>query len=227
MIKNRKVMFTALTLVGVAALVLAGGLAASNMGFKLNLPLKAQGAGSASGSNYVALPYNQQVGLVTAKDWFVDIGANGPVQVINRHNPATDSFDFYTFGGGNLPPNGFNLEPGKSYIVKVGADQNYIIVGSHNPGLTVTLHAQGAGSASGTNYYSHPYHGIAANARELFEEIGASNVQVINRHVPATDAFDFYTFGGGNIPPNGWDLQPGVGLVVKVGSDVSFVPAHY
>ncbi len=227
MTKNRNVMLAALTLVGLAALVLAGGLAASNMGFKLNLPLKAQGAGSASGSNYVGLPYNQQVGLVTARDWFEDIAATGPVQVINQHDPATDSFQFYTFGGGSIPPNGFNLVPGKSYIVKVGANQNYIVVGSHNPGLTLTLKAQGAGSASGTNYYSHPYHGIAANARELFEEIGADKVQVINRHVQATDAFDFYTFGGGNLPPNGWNLQPGVGLVIKVGADVSFKPAHY
>jgi hypothetical protein len=226
MMQNRKAFVATLTCVGVAALLLAGGLAASNMRFKLNLPLTAAGGSSLSGTNYVALPYNQQVGLVTARDLFVDISAGGSIQFLNQHVKATDSFASYTFGGGTNPPNGFNLVPGEAYVAKVGANQNYIIVGSHNPGLSINLVGPGGGSLSGTNYYAHPYHGVAANARELFEEIGGS-VQFVNRHVPLTDSFQSYTFGGGTNPPNGWDLQPGVGLVVKVGGDESFVPAHY
>jgi hypothetical protein len=211
---------------GAAALVLAGGLMASNMGFKLNLPLLAQGGSSASGTNYIGLPYNQQVGMVTARDLFADIALGGAVQLISQHNKTDDSFEVYTFGGGTLPPNGWTLTPGEAYIVKVGADQNYIIVGSHNPGLTISLLGQGAGSNSGTNYYTHPYHGVAANARELFTEIGGS-VQIVSTHRPADDAFDVYTFGGGTLPPNGWALQPGKGYIVKVGSDQDIVPAHY
>jgi hypothetical protein len=200
---------------------------ASNMGFKLNLPLKAAAVGvSASGTNYIALPYNQQVGMVNARDLFEDIQTGGAVQFLNKHNKQTDAFDVYTFGGGTLPPNGWNLSAGEAYIAKVGQDQNYIIVGSHNPGLTISLLGSGAGSASGTNYYSHPYHGVAANARELFNEIGGA-IQFINQHKKQTDAFDVYTFGGGTLPPNGWNLVPGEGYIIKIGADKDFVPAHY
>jgi hypothetical protein len=42
-----------------------------------------------------------------------------------------------------------------------------------------------------------------------------------------TDGFEVYTFGGGTIPPNGWNLQAGEGYIVKIGSDKDFVPQHY
>lgn len=224
--RKRNLVLAGVAVAGVAVLVLAGGLMASNMGFKLNLPLKAAGAGSNSGTNYIGLPYNPQVGMVTARDLFKDIADGGAVQLLNSHNPVTDGFEVYTYGGGSIPPNGWNLTPGKAYIAKVGANQNYIIVGSHNPGLTISFLGAGAGSNSGTNYYSHPYHGVAANARELFTEIGGS-VQLLNQHNQATDSFEVYTFGGGSLPPNGWNLKPGEGYIVKVGSDQDIVPAHY
>jgi hypothetical protein len=220
--KNRKLVLTVVSMVAVAALVLAGGVMASNMGFKLNLPLLAASGGvSASGTNYVALPYNQQVGLVTAKDLFLDIPG---AQQINRHVKSNDSFDFYSIAGSNLPPNGWNLAAGEAYIVKMGANLNYIVVGSHNPGLSVSL--VGPGPGSGTNYYAHPYHGVAANAKDLFFEIGGP-IQQLNRHVKLNDSFDFYSIAGTNLPPNGWDLKPGEGYIVKVGANHSFVPAHY
>lgn len=224
--RNRKGILAAVAVAGVAVLVLAGGLMASNMGFKLNLPLVATGGSSASGTNYIGLPYNQQVGMVTARDLFEDIAAGGAVQTISQHRPIDDAFEIYTFGGGTIPPNGWNLVPGQAYIVKVGVDQNYIIVGSHNPGLTISLLGTGAGSNSGTNYYTHPYHGVAANARELFLEVGGS-VQTLSQHRKVDDAFEIYTYGGGTIPPNGWNLKPGEGYIVKVGSDQDIVPAHY
>jgi hypothetical protein len=225
--RNRKTILAALSVVGVAVLVLAGGLMASNMGFKLNLPLVAAAGGvSASGTNYIGVPYNQQVGLVTAKDLFLDIQKGGAIQFLNQHRKIDDGFEVYTFGGGTLAPNGWNLTAGEAYIAKVGADQNYIIVGSHNPGLTISLVGAGAGSASGTNYYVHPYHGVATNARELFLEIGG-DVQFLNQHRKIDDGFEVYTFGGGTLPPDGWPLQAGEGYIVKIGSDKDFVPQHY
>jgi hypothetical protein len=224
--RNRNVVLAGVVVAGVAVLVLAGGLMASNMGFKLNLPLKATGAGSNSGTNYIGLPYNQQVGMVTARDLFKDIAAGGAVQLINKHRKVDDQFEAYDFDGGTLPPNGWKLVPGDAYIVKVGEGQNYIIVGSHNPGLTISFLGTGAGSNSGTNYYTHPYHGVAANARELFQEIGGS-IQLLNQHRKNDDAFEAYDFDGGTLPPNGWNLKPGEGYIVKVGSDQDIVPAHY
>jgi hypothetical protein len=225
--RNRRIVLAATSIVAVGLLVMAGGLMASNMGFKLNLPLKAASVGvSQSGTNYIALPYNQQVGMVTAKDLFLDIQAGGAIQFLNQHQKINDQFAVYTFGGGTNPPNGWNLVPGEAYIAKVGANQNYIIVGSHNPGLTVSLIGSGPNSASGTNYYAHPYHGVAANARELFLEIGG-DIQFLNQHNKVNDQFAVYTFGGGTNPPNGWNLVPGEGYIVKIGSDKDFVPAHY
>jgi hypothetical protein len=224
--RKRNVVLAGVAVAGVAVLLLAGGLMASNMGFKLNLPLKATGAGSNSGTNYIALPYNQQVGMVTARDLFQDIAAGGAIQLMNQHRKSDDGFEVYTYGGGTLPPNGWNLVPGEAYIAKVGADQNYIIVGSHNPGLTISFLGTGAGSNSGTNYYSHPYHGVAANAKELFQEVGGA-IQLVNQHRQSDDGFEVYTYGGGTLPPNGWNLKPGEGYIVKVGSDQDIVPAHY
>jgi hypothetical protein len=220
--KNRKLVLTVVSMVAVAAVVLAGGVMASNMGFKLNLPLLAAAGGvSSSGTNYVALPYNAQVGLVNAKDLFNDIPG---AQQINRHVKSNDTFNFYSVAGTDLPPNGWNLAAGEAYIVKMGSDLNYIVVGSHNPGLAINL--VGPGPGSGTNYYAHPYHGVAANAKDLFNEIGGP-IQQINRHVKLNDTFNFYSIAGTDLPPNGWDLKPGEGYIVKVGANHSFVPAHY
>jgi hypothetical protein len=220
---------TALSMVAVAVVVLAGGLMASNMGFKLNLPLYGAteavppSGTSASGTNFVALPYNPQVGIVNARDLWNDLGAD-PNILISRHIKANDQFNFYGTST-DLPPNGWNLAAGEAYVVKLGnVSQNYIVVGSHNPGLAINL--VGPGPGSGTNYYAHPYHGVAANAKDLFFEIGGP-IQQLNRHVKLNDSFDFYSIAGTNLPPNGWDLKPGEGYIVKVGANHSFVPAHY
>jgi hypothetical protein len=164
--------------------------------------------------------------MVTARDLFSDISTSGVILALNKHVKATDAFEVYAMGGGTAPPNGWNLQAGEAYIAKALSNQNYIVVGSHNPGLTITFVGTGAGSASGTNYYTHPYHGVAANARELFQEIGGG-VLALNQHVKATDAFQVYANGGGTLPPNGWALTPGEGYIVKVLSDTDIVPAHY
>jgi hypothetical protein len=216
----------ATAIAGVAVLVLAGGLMASNMGFKLNLPILALGGGSASGTNYIALPYNPQVGMTTARHLYEDMVLTGGVTSIQKHDKATDGFIIYNVTGGTFPPNGWTLAAGEAYIVKALANQNYIVVGSHNPGLTISFVGPGGGSASGTNYYAHPYHGVAANARELFGEIGGS-VVTIQKHDKATDSFIIYNITGGTFPPNGWNLAPGEGYIVKVLSDQDIVPAHY
>jgi hypothetical protein len=222
------VVLAGVAVAGAAVLVLAGGLMASNMGFKLNLPLKSASVGvSASGTNIIGLPYNQQVGMFNARDLFKDIALTGDIQQLSQHRKIDDTYEVYNFNGGTLPPNGWDLEAGEAYIAKVGADQNYIIVGSHNPGLTIEFFGAAVGvSASGTNYYTHPYHGVAATARELFLEIGGS-VQQLSQHRKLDDTYEVYNFNGGTLPPNGWNLKPGEGYIVKVGSDQDIVPAHY
>jgi len=203
----------------IVLLLVAGGLVASEMGFKVRYQLTA-------GKNYLALPYRPKPSLVTVRDLFEDIGT-AQAQIINRHRKDTDAFDYYSFGGGSFPPNGWTLEPGEGLVVQVGDDHQYRLVGSHDSATAIDLvGADSAASVSGSNYIAVPYHTTAQSVRELFEEIGGS-IQLINRYNRQTEGFDYYSFGGGSFPPNGWDLVPGEAYIVKVGQDQTWNPSHY
>ena len=212
-----------------AAMLLAGSLFASNMGFKLNKPLDAQGTnGSASGTNNLALPYNQQTNLVSAGDLRGDIGANDVVS-ISRYVTSSDSLATYA---GSVATN-FNLTPTESYLVQVSSDVNYIVVGSHDPGLVVNLDAAGTnGSLSGFNDFAPPYHTTASTAGDLRAELNAalglpaddsSAIISISRYLPGSDGQQTYA---GSAATN-FALSPGEGYRIQVTSDVAFVPAHF
>lgn len=227
--------------VGAVALLVASGLFASNMGFKLNFGLDSPGSnGSASGQQNIALPYNQQTSLVTASDLRSDVNLTvpGAFTSVARFVKQTDALEVYT-GGTTFPVAGsnvnFNLTPGEGLRLKVSQPVNYIIVGSHDPGLVINLNGPGSnGSASGQQFFAYPYHATAANASDLRNEInaqgGGSAVVSIARFVRTTDALEVYT-GGTTFPVAGsnvnFGLIPGASYVVKVSSDVAYVPSHY
>jgi hypothetical protein len=208
---NKKRTLTALFLVAGAVAVLAGGLMASNMGFKLNRQLLV--TGTASNTNTLALPYNRQVGIDTAKDLFLDIGPAN-VQLVQKWNIATDSTQSYSYGSPDFP-----LAAGEGNFVKMNADTNYIVVGSHDPSATISLVA---GVGSGTNLYAHPYHGVASTAKELFLEIDPTRVQLVQRWNPATDSTQSYTYGSPDFP-----LVPGEAYFLKMNTSYPYPPAHY
>ncbi len=81
--RNKRV--AAVVVIAMAAIVAAGGLMASNMGFKLNYPLVASGAGSNSGTTTIGLPYNRQVGIDTASQLLADIVLSGPNAIARCH----------------------------------------------------------------------------------------------------------------------------------------------
>jgi len=206
------------TIAAVAMVGLAGGLMASNMGFKLNRQLRAADGGvtSKTGSQTLAIPYNPQVGMTQASHLFSDILAAGAAQNVQKFLPATDTFQVYSFAAPD-----FALEAGVGYFVKVGAPNfSYIVVGSHDPSATVQLKAAGVGSATGSNLFAPPYHTTAATARELFTEIGVA--QNLQKFLPATDTFQVYTFASPDFA-----IEPGVAYFVKVGSDLAYQPSHY
>jgi hypothetical protein len=214
---------------GLAAVLVAGGLVASNMGFKANYAMDGPGInGSASGTQTLSLPYNQQTSIVNAEDLIADIvadaGLAGVVASISRHVRTTDLPEFYT---GTTGVN-FAITPGDGYTVVVTASVNYIIVGSHNPTLSITLDGPGDnGSASGTQVWSYPYHSTAVNAEGLINEInaaaGASVVASVSRKVRTTDLPEFYT---GTTGVN-FTLTVGEAYEIVVTAGVTFVPAHY
>jgi hypothetical protein len=216
--------------VGLVAAVVAGGLFASNMGFKLNYTLVQDGdSSSRTGANTLSLPYNPQTDLLLAEDLIDDIEASvgtGTVAGLSRLIRSTDSLETYT---GSVGPN-FPITPGEGYQVKVQTENiSYIVVGSHNPALPIDLDAALTnGSRSGATLWSYPYHSTAAIAGDLILEINAATgddttVASVSRLVRSTDSLESYT---GSVGPN-FALTAGEAYQIKVTLDATFTPAHF
>ena len=215
-------------IVGAAAVLITGGILASNMGFKLNMSLVGpQGAPATTGTNLVALPFNQQTSLTSVANLLADISPcpASNVNLISRFVRSADAVSFYSCLGGDL----FTLTPGDGYFVQMDLTQSYITVGSHDPSATINLLGpQGAPATTGTNPYAYPYHSVSATVAGLLTEVspcspGPSSVNLISRFVRSADAVSFYNCLGGDL----FGLVPGDAYLIQVNTDVSFVPAHY
>lgn len=206
-------------------LVVTGGLNASNMGFKLNYQLNGAGGSSLDGTNTISLPYNPQSGIVDADDLRLDIQSSTGVSVINVQTFRRTDNGITAYAGtrGQVP---FTLNAGESYRVRMQADANYIVVGSHDPDATIDfLAAAGGVSLDGTNTYSHPYHGTASNADELRQELGAGNVINVQQFRRSDNGITAYAGTRGQVP---FALEAGKGYRVRVSNDVlNFRPSHF
>ena len=225
----------ALVIVALAAMIATGGLVASNMGFKLNYTLLDSSDGnSQSGTQTIGLPYNRQVGVDMMSHLFRDIGTTistcglnpcNCLSNIQRYDTATDQNAPYACGLGD-----FALTAGEGLLVKTALNSggDYIVVGSHNPALSINLVAPGGGSQSGTERYSHPYHAVSSTAAELMTELGGCNfVSNIQRYDSPTDQNAPYACGLGDFP-----LVAGQSYLIKTSTStaptgIDFVPAHY
>jgi hypothetical protein len=220
--------------VAIVAVLVAGGLFASNMGFKLNYAMERVGTAvpggtSRSGSQTLALPYNQQTDIVNQFQLITDMGGTGIVAQVGQYIRSTDSFALYNGTAGVAPA----LIPGEGYLVTLQATApatiNYIVVGSHNPGLGIDLFATAPGvSRSGQNLWSYPYHSTNANGFQLINEInafaGAGTVSQIGTYVQSSDSFALYN-GTAGVAPN---LVPGEAVLIGVNGNVSnWIPSHY
>ena len=217
---------TFLVALGLAGLLVAGGLMASNMGFKLNYGLDGQGVnGSASGTSTLALPFHQQTNLDVALDLITDMDAAGPgtVASVSKYVKSSDGLSTYDGATGE----NFDLLPGEAYFVTVDGTINYIIVGSHAPTATVTFDGQGVnGSASGTTFYSLPYHTTLTNALSLITELngaGPGTVASVSKYVKTNDGLSTYDGATGD----NFDLVPGEGYFVTVNGTINLTPSHY
>lgn len=223
--RNIKVAWIALIL---AAVVVAGGVFASNMGFKLNYPLTGPVTGtSENGTNTIGLPLNMQTGLADAFDLIQDIElSGGPGSVTNVQTYVKSAGGLALYDGATGAP--FPLVSGEHYRVQVASDISYIIVGSHDPSMGITLTGPVLGtSENGTNTYAYPYHSVSVLADQLLAEIDAaagSPVAVnIQRYVKSAGGLDLYDGATGAAFP----LVPGEGYRIQVSADVTFIPAHY
>ena len=195
-------MKTKLVLVVAAMLVLIVGTAAlaSNMGFKISIPL------TAGYSNYVSLPYYNS--FTTDNSMYADIpNCTG----VSRWDNANGISQNYLGGRTSL----FNITPGEAYIVKVSASGNWIVVGSHNPSLGITL-TQGY-----SNYVSVPYHTTASNDNALYGEI--TGCTGVSRWDNANGISQNYLGGRTSL----FNITPGEGYIIKVSATTTWTPAHY
>ena len=212
-----------MVVIATAVAIAAGGLMASNMGFKLNYPLKKDDAGvtSKTGRQTIGLPYNRQVGIDDARQLLddIDLAQANTAFELAIFNTQLDTNEPYPGSAGN-----FNLAAGEGYLLRVVLDLDYIIVGSHDPGATITLVGQDdAGSKTGRNRYTPPYHGVPSTARQVLDEIGA-NAFEIAVYNPQTDTNEPYPGSAGN-----FTITPGAAYLVRIINTTSLdiVPSHY
>jgi hypothetical protein len=218
MIKRRP----AVVALGLAALLVAGALIASNMGFKILYDL-AGPAGGTSGTNSLGLPFHQQTDLEDAADLLNDIGPTAAT--VMRFITSSDGLQAYSGLPGDVA---FDLSPGEGYLVMVSSDTTYTIVGTHDPFLVLTFVGPGPDSSSGANLYARPYHSVSSTAGQLIDEIDAwagEKVAVsVQKWISSTDGLIAYS---GFTGQTDFPLEPGEAYFVVVNTTTSFVPAHY
>jgi hypothetical protein len=218
----------AVTALVVTAVLVAGGLYASNMGFKLNYVLVGQGvSSSATGVNTIALPYFNP--FATAKPLIDDLNiADGNADIdfagVGRWDQPSNSVANYSGQAGT----DFALNPGEGYFAQVnlanaGNTFNYIIVGSHDPGLVISFDTSG----TGVNSWAYPYHSTLVNAKNLIDEVNLAqpaSVISVGRWDSASNSVASYNGINGTAFP----LTPGQTYFVQVNQAVpSYVPSHY
>jgi len=216
--------FVGVMVVALAVVVMAGGLLASNMGFKLNYPLNQVTAGvSKSGTVTLALPDNRQTGLNTAKNLMDDIGLAN-IASVQKFLKSTDGLQTYTGRKGSGAD--YGMVAGEGLFVKMNTTTNYIVVGSDNPTLAYTLNAVLAGtSKSGTNFFAYNYHQTAATAKGLMDDVGLANVASVQKFLKSTDGLQTYTGRKGSGAD--YALTPGEAYFVKMNTTVNYTPSHY
>jgi hypothetical protein len=228
---SKKNVFVAATL-AVCVLSTAGVLLASNMGFKLNYaltgPVGAGGAGT--GRQLLSLPYFRQTGVDNAFQLMNDIGSGSvtPVASVSRYNKVNDTLIVYT--GRMAAGTPFSLTAGEGYVVQMNSNVNYIIVGAHDPSLSIPLTgpAGAGGAGTGRQLLAPPYNATAANAFQLMNDIGGgvvTPVANVSKYNKVNDTLVVYT--GRMAAGTPFAIVPGDSYVVQMNSNVPYIASHY
>jgi len=219
--------------------VIAGGVAtASNMAFKMNKAFAFTGAGQI-GDNWTSIPYNNpytSIGSFCTQVGLVSTGAVGqPRAIITVVAAATGVAASATCGSATanttpLPADGRGVRVRQPNVA--GAISSGIIVGSHNPSLSLTVPDAGTGTA-GDFWFSVPYHTTAVTFNDLCLSsgltstgaVGAPRAQITRVNAPtgiATSA------NCGTATAIGINLVLGEAIRVREPNGPKmFVPAHF
>jgi hypothetical protein len=189
-----------LVLAAVAVLAIGSAAIASNMGFKISIPL------TTGYQNFVSLPYYNS--YTTDNSMYSDIPA---CTSVNRYDNASTTWQNYQGGRSSL----FNITAGEAYTVTVSTSGNWIVVGSHNPSLALTL------TTGYQNFVSVPYHTTATNDNALYSQI--TGCTSVNRYDNASTTWQNYQGGRSSL----FNITAGEGYTVTVSGTTAWTPAHY
>jgi hypothetical protein len=123
------------------------------------------------------------------------------------------------YAGGGIGQVNFTITPGVGYQVLPATSGNWIVVGSHNPGLALSF------TASSTAFVSVPYHTTATTAQLLRNEIDAaigSTATLYNWNGTV-----WQRYAGGGIGQVNFNITAGTAVQVLPAAGGSWTPAHY
>jgi len=235
MLRNKSRLTLAVVLVAATMLVAGGVAVASNTGFKINMPLSIAGAGQV-GNNWVSIPYfhpytNGNV-LCTQLGLKSNLVTGGPATLV-KIDPVLGTTITANCGAAS----GFTWAPGQGIRIRntTGtpvAPTSAIIVGSHNPALSLTIPDAGTGNI-GSFWLAVPYHTTAVTVADLCNSVGLTSTGAITAPKasvgllnPVLGAFSTINCGSTTATTTTLTLGQAVRLREPNGP-LSFVPAHF
>jgi hypothetical protein len=233
----------ALSLVTVIILVAGTAAIASNAGFKMNRDFFFIGQGSPNvARNWVSLPYFNPYGTQGSVARTINgstqnypnfqglcdaIGMANLAGSITELDPELGTFCQYVCGGGNQCP----MIPGKGGEMRDPSLTDFILVGSHDPSLQLTIPSSAPGGQVGAFWFAVPYHSTWNNYQDICVGIGlsqlpaASNPGSVIGLDASTGTFTFqHACGSGG---SGSPLILGEFVQVRNDVDITFTPAHF
>jgi hypothetical protein len=199
---------TMLTLGLALALMVAGLVVASNMGFRHVADFSVT-----SRDYWVSVPYKNHYSV--AQDVCEDLGPSA-ILVSRFDTPAKIRQDWTCPFGSNFP-----VTPGERLFIRVSAPTTPVISGSHDPELAIPI--GGFTVANKDHFLSIPYHAVAALADDLCNEIGPTATVVSRFDTQFGLRQDWVCPLGNN-----FSIRTGEAVAVRVSAPTSaFVPDHY
>jgi hypothetical protein len=199
-----------LVLAAVAVLAIGSAAIASNMGFKISIPL------TAGVNSFVSIPYYNSYTDAASLRNDINAAISGTATVYAYNGTIWQRYAGGTSGG----QVNFNITPGQGYQVLPAASGNWIVVGSHNPGLAL-------GFTAGTNsFVSVPYHTTATTAQLLRNEIDAAIGATATLYNYNGTVWQRYAGGtsGGQV---NFNITAGSAVQVLPTGSGNWTPAHY
>ena len=234
MLRTKSRMSLAVVLVA-ATLLVAGGVAvASNTGFKINKPLVVVVGNTQVGNNWTSIPYFNPYGNGGALCTQLGLASTGGTRaILLKIDPVTGAALSATCGTAGATS--FTWAQGQGVRIRnqgTGAPSSAIIVGSHNPAISLTVPGAIAGNAVASNFwFAVPYHTTAITAADLCASVGLASAGgsrgSVGRLNASTGAFTTANCGTAGASSLTLVLGEAVRLRNIVGVPVTFVPAHF